>query len=78
MGLIYYMIKRTKTRQLIEPVGKVNRALLKSRSDREHYATIERLQNKKPLTKQERREFRNAINTLKKRGILRIVKEIEE
>ncbi|GAG96686.1 unnamed protein product [marine sediment metagenome] len=77
MGLIYQIIKRTKTHKLDTPLLTVNTALIISRSDKEHFATISRLEKVKTLTAKDKRDFRAAVSVLKRRGAAKFINEIE-
>lgn len=82
MGLIYQIIKRTKTVRLPSPRVDINKALVISASDKKHFETIKRFASKEksatPLTKNDTKDFRAASSALKKRGSLKWIYEVEE
>ncbi len=81
MGLIYNILKDTKTKQLATPMVKINSELIISTSDKNHQRTIMAMEQKrksgKELTNKDQRAFRSAVSALERRGSVTIVTEIE-
>jgi len=81
MGLIYDILKHTETKKLAKPVVQIATDRIDSKAARMHMETIQRIEAKRAakqeLTNKDRREFRCAVNGLKKRGLAKIITEIE-
>ena len=81
MGLIYNILKRTETKKLDNPIVQIATDRIASKMERQHMATIQRIDAKRAakqeLTNKDRRDFRSAVNGLKRRGLAKVVTEIE-
>ena len=81
MGLIYDILKSTKTKKLDNPIVQIATDRITSKMERQHMETIQRIDAKRAakqeLTNKDRREFRSAVNGLKRRGLAKVITEVE-